>query len=59
MLDKFKRMPLSVKLSVLFLLGLITVGVILEPFIAIGLILVVLTLLSVGRLVDYLLNGEK
>jgi hypothetical protein len=59
MLEKFKRMPLSVKLSVLFLLGLITVGVILEPLIAGGIVLVVLTLLSVGRLVDYLLNGEK
>jgi hypothetical protein len=59
MLEKFKRMPLGVKLSVLFLICLITVGVILEPTVAVGTILVVLTLLSVGTLVDYLLNGEK
>jgi hypothetical protein len=56
MLEKIKAMPLSVKLSILFLLGLTVVASIFKPLFVAGIVVVALTLVSAARLTYYLLD---
>jgi hypothetical protein len=56
MLKKIKEMPIGVKLSVLFLLGLVIAGFVYNPALTGGFILVGLTFLSIVKIINYLIN---
>jgi hypothetical protein len=58
MLEKIKAMPLSVKLSILFLLGLTVVMLFVEPAITAGIVAVGLAIISSGRLIEYWISGR-
>jgi hypothetical protein len=58
MLEKIRQMPLGVKLSTMFLIGLIVVMLFVEPAITAGIVAVCLAIVSAGRLFEYWINGE-
>ena len=58
MLENIKAMPLTVKLSALFLIGLTVVMLFVNPYVTAGIVVVGLAIISTGRLVGYWINGE-
>jgi hypothetical protein len=58
MLEKIRQMPLSVRLSILFLLSITVVLFFIDPYVTTGIIAVGLTLISIGRLFGYWVHGD-
>jgi hypothetical protein len=58
MLEKIKAMPLSVKLSALFIIGLTVVMLFVNPALTAGIVAAGLAIISSGRLIEYWISGE-
>jgi hypothetical protein len=58
MLEKIKAMPLGVKLSAMFLIGLIVVMLFVNPALTAGIVVAGLAIISSGRLIEYWINRE-
>jgi hypothetical protein len=58
MLEKIKAMPLSVKLSAIFLIGLIVVMLFVNAALTAGIVTAGLAIISSGRLIEYWINRE-
>jgi len=58
MLSKFKSFPLSVNISIIFLVVTITYGIVMIPFIMIPLLILAGAIVSVIRLLAFFVHGE-
>lgn len=58
MLNKFNRLPLSVKMAIIFLLVLITTGAIFAPYVVIPALVVFFAVASLFRIFIYLVHQQ-